>query len=489
MEAVVSVLGGTGVLLVVLGLFGICGLLIGIARGFSHSYLRGISVCFSAGLAVYGTGWLLSGGFQKVLSVGAVRWVLGVLKLEQPINTLLHMYPQDPVDGITLFGVLIGPVLFLVQFFVYSLITCLVISILSAFLRTSRSRKRLPSRLLGALIGTVQGLLIGALILIPVLGYNQVLLTAADQYEADAQNPDENKVYAFVNRERKSLEAIRDCAPARWLSRFGGSSLFGYLTRAQTDTQTVQLSEELPGLVRAYAAAQVLLDEDPTQYGAAQAEAADRLADTLAGSQALQHTAAGMLNTAAQKYKENGEFLGVSLSAGASAPLYDALWEVLESTNSDRVAQDMRMIADLLDVAVQEGLPGAFASRQELVRIFSDPAATDRLLSAVPEGKRYGVLSGLFSDYGCAGVAAMIAGREDAADLADRIALQVRQALLSGDRGALQRGLAVELASAGITVCEPVLSGLSETLFLDAATDAEQVLQVLSDLAAILPAN
>ena len=298
--------------------------------------------------------------------------------------------------------VLLTPLIFMVVYIAVSAILKIPKLILarSIFGKNGGETYRGGNRPFGGAIGAVARLVSFAVFIVPVIGY--IMLTSntmlafgeasmrevpsssvqvmSDEYvegelDVELDSEQEQTPEADTAQGASMVETLnsigqgclqaRDTAIApvadnpvvKIIHTCGGKWLFDSLTSAKIEGEKVTLSEEIDSLVNIYSEAVVLLKVPTREYGDAQVEAVDNIADTMGSTKIVPTIISSLLSYTAETWLEGGEVFGAPkiIVGEYYEPTLDKILVMFSQTTNQTIDEDIHTIGGIVDLCIKEG--------------------------------------------------------------------------------------------------------------------------------------
>lgn len=299
---------------------------------------------------------------------GAIAWVEEGLKGLISMDSLGDIFAVDAIEvALTYYiAMLLAPIFFMLCYILLSLIFGIVFGIVFKRLPFLKSPKKVLHRLGGVGIGLVCGILVCLIAFAPFVG----IFSMAN-----------NAILALDNKgEIKESLGGGDMN----LSAFEATGfllVYDALSNANLEGERIYLRSEvdtLLGLVGSLGA----MGGDLTQMDENQIASLRSLVASIDSSPILRNTVAGIFSTAAEKWTNGEEFLGMAGFDGGElmSDLLNEMLVVLKTTNKDCVTDDLNTMVDIFEVIVVSGIAGD-ADAQEMLKKLGDGVIADLLVA------------------------------------------------------------------------------------------------------------
>lgn len=274
-----------------------------------------------------------------------------------------------PMEGVAecagiLAGAVLCPFLFCIFYLVIDLVHHIVFhAVASRYYRDTD--KTFLSRLGGAAIGLVSALLVSVFLLTPLAGTVTVATTATGSLEEEGYEfPNSETVYEFGEKltEIPSLALIRS---------LGGQALYDALAVVRFEDGSHPLPHEIAYVAKTVAYGS-RLGTPLIHYNAEQITALRKIAEYCDETGILPHLGGEAISALAAEMSESGSAMSFVLPDFGPylSDLFDKAFDILATTTPELVSEDLRAMADLLEVMVRYEI---------LISIESDYATLDNL--------------------------------------------------------------------------------------------------------------
>ena len=300
---------------------------------------------------------------------GLVALVGDLLNDIIPMDSLGEIFAIEEI-GVALnyyISMLLAPLFFLACYLLLSLIFGIVAGIVFKRLPFLKSPKKVLHRLGGVGIGLLCGILVCLIVFSPFIG---ILSMANNAILALDSKGEIKESLGGGEMDLSVFEAT------------GFLLVYDALSGANLDGEQIYLRSEietLVGLIGSLGA----MGGDLTQMDENQIASLRSLVSSIDASPILRNTVAGIFSTAAEKWSNGEEFLGMSGFEGGSlmTDLLNELLAVLKTTDKDCVIADLNTMVDIFDVIATSGIAGDVDSK-EMLRKLGDGVISDLLVAA-----------------------------------------------------------------------------------------------------------
>ena len=345
-----------------------------------------LPLAFAGLLAVIG----VAGGIKRGLRFSLIR--LGVILVSFTVSLILSLVLLPVFDGViadrltevlagiegfrdltlegvtecagVLTGAVVCPFLFCFIYFCIDLVFHITFHAVTVRLHKEKDRTA-PSRAGGAGVGLLSALLVSVLLLSPLAGAAATVTTATDTLrQEEFQFDNAATVYAFGDK----LEEISSLAIIRAL---GGELLYDSLAVIRFEDGAASLHHEIVYVARAVAHG-ARLGTPLIHYNASQIAALRKLADACDESLLLPHVGGEAVSALAEEMAESGSAMAFVLPDFGPylSGLFEKGFDILSTTTPALIGEDLRAVADLLEVLVRY---------EVLINIESDYATLDNI--------------------------------------------------------------------------------------------------------------
>lgn len=342
-------MGGTVSLCItaVAALFGVIGLLIGLRRGFNRAIVRLFLLAVSAIAAL-----LLTYPVTKAVSGTLLEKAFTLLdqSVEKTFGELLACSPTLEALVPELVTALLSVLTFGLLFILIALLMLIPYAIIfSGSRRKDENGKPRRPGVLGSigglLIGAVAGLFVFAVLIAPLTGISEYC----------------ERVLHYMNEEELEmlpdgvdealLRDINNCIPVSVVRECGGRYVTETLLTLHMPDGNVKLSDEIENTID-----MLRVVSSANEEGTSPADLLRSLADFTSKDSIASSALAEVLPSAAEKWKNGENFLGVSpedLGLGEDnslSPVIDLAFETLSSSTKETLGEDFGTAAELLDI-------------------------------------------------------------------------------------------------------------------------------------------
>ena len=324
----------------------------GLLRGTKKGLIRLGFLAVSAVLSFFLAKWL-SGSFGALLIPKLQEWAATVPEIAGFFEQTGDL--QAAVGAIA--QMLAGPLLFLVCYVLLALITWGIQAVLCFILRIKADKEKMIVRVIG---GAATGLLAGVIgvfvFITPVVGYTQLASETVVQADAlTAKLPE----LGLEEYNEKYLAPAANTPGISQLYSGLGAQLFGSLTRAEWEGQTVELETEWFALIGAANEAAQLVEKPVEEYGDAEADTLHRITDRLGQSELLCELGSYAVSEVATAWLEGRAYMGIAkpeIEDESVQLIFHALLTVMSESDAENFSGDMDFIADLIGLFIKKGV-------------------------------------------------------------------------------------------------------------------------------------
>lgn len=251
----------------------------------------------------------------------------------------------------TLSQMVVAPVLYLLLFWAIKGMLFLLYWLLCAVTRPD-TVDGAASHFIAVPIGIVIALVSILSFLAPVMGYLNVASVTIAEMD---QGTSFEKVEALSKKNAELIEPAVKTPVAAQLYNTVGVKLFEGLTSAKWEGERLSLQNELTALGRVVGNVQPLFTTPKEQFGEAECQNVQAVADTVGGSHMLSVLCSGVLNTASNRWLAGQDFFGVlPPDIGPNGNLMlTAFLKVFATSTKDNIGEDVDFFGDVFSLAVR----------------------------------------------------------------------------------------------------------------------------------------
>lgn len=269
----------------------------------------------------------LSEELMSLMATGPMAELLAI----REVNDLLSRY---------LF-MIVAPFIFVALYTVLSLIIGIVAGIVAKRVKIGNNAPKVANKLGGLGVGIVCGILVSALILVPVVGIidivvsaSQVNVGASESHTVDAGDNDLYNAYLVTS-----------------------GRMFDAFASSEYDGQRVYLREDMK-VVLSMATNAGALTGNAAQFGDDQIRALHAIIDETDKSPIWKGAVSGVTSDMSGKWMSGETFMGQEkINAGdLLTPTLDSVLEVMSTSDSTTIIADLNTYADMMEVLVSHGM-------------------------------------------------------------------------------------------------------------------------------------
>ncbi len=397
-------------LLAVTGLFVLINLLKGVIRGLKKTIGTLVAIIISAVVAAIVTGILCNPTSSLMVTVmdlikgaigeGDFQDIFAIEELGEAINYYISMVA--------------APFVFVALYVVLSLIVGIIVGIVVRFIPTGKKKseddseeaveeavegeseddsKKRPkkkskkkslgaaSRLGGLGVGIVCGILASLLILMPIVGVLNIVISVSQSETFEAEELAE----MFEGSDRDTIYAIYD-AGCGWI--------FNSLASADYHGERVYLKNDIMVILDVIGNIEGLAG-DASEFGEDQVDALNAIVDHLDRSILIKHTLSGLLSEMASKWAAGESFMNMEkIDAGELLnPVLDTIFHVLATSDETNIIADMHTLTGILEVFVKHDMFANSGDYAQMLDKFSHDGVIAELITVANRNERMSVLS------------------------------------------------------------------------------------------------
>ena len=368
-------------LLAVSVLFILANVLIGLIRGIKKTIGSLVAIIVSAILAAIITSIICNPSSSLVVSVmqmledmlaaGAIKDVFAIEEIGEAISHYAAM--------------IAAPFIFLALYIVLSIIVGIVVSIVIKFIPPKEKPAALIHRLGGVGVGFVCGLLVSLLILMPIVGVLDIVVSVSKSEAVTTFDESGEIPKMFEGAEDNGIYKFYSATTGWMFDSFASSSYNGERIYLKKDIEVILA---VVGNLGAIAG-------DATSFGQEQIDALNAIIDNLDRSVMVKHTLAGVLSEMATKWSQGETFMGMeSIDAGQLLnPVLNRLFGVLSTSDETNISSDMRTLTAILEVFVKYDLLSDSENYDNMLEKFAGDGVIAELISVANSNARMSVLA------------------------------------------------------------------------------------------------
>ena len=310
----------------------------------------------------------------------------------------------DSLEGLFLacVSMIVSSVVFLLLYFAFRLLCRIVIAIIYrtvlkgdpndlGYIGEDEPWYVRNSGAIGAVIGGISGFLAVAICFSPIVGN----LKTADRVinileDFDAIDKRDSDAYGLVEDYSSDFGAtvIYYC---------GGKVIYDLGARTRMDRHTVILSREVKTMENVADDVKLLADsfKDVEDLNAKEFQGIKRVCEKISDSYLVTSVAAGFVSSAAEKWQNDEEFMGVEfpMTNDTLDPVFDGMLGVFASTTADNVASDFYTFSEVSIIVIESGLLDAGEDYDSVMSVLEDGSIINKLTAALEGNSRMAFIS------------------------------------------------------------------------------------------------
>lgn len=323
--------------------------LIGLIRGLKKTVLSLMVVGVSIILALVTTlilcnpnGGALVNALDKVTEPLFESMGLGALAEIEAFATVSHYYVS----------MLAGPFVFMILFIVIRFVLGIVMKFFIKKIPIMNNIPKVAKRLGGLGAGMAMGFITIMIIMMPILGTLDVMGTAVTELSSAVSESAGN------NEVTEIFDSMTNKGAGKAMRVLGGDLLYSATSNKRYEGQKVTLKTEIAGMSNLMSSL-TSLGGDFSDFNSEEGNAFTKIADATDDSPLISLLTAECISTAADKWRNGEEFMGVSSLGGDEPliqPLMNAVLDVFRTTTGEYLADDLRSLGEALAVLGKYGL-------------------------------------------------------------------------------------------------------------------------------------
>ena len=362
---------GANISVGIFALLGVCaalGMYYGAIRGFSKSVIRLFTVGASAVCALLGvnaiTGIIVktAGGadgeietvyalFEKYFS----SYMGAMPNLFKPILKEISAETAT-VFAMMLISVLLTPILFICFFYIIRFLSIFVYELLAGLTGAISYGKGIVSTLLGAAVGLCQGVLVAAVIILPVSGMCDVIMSAKEPLLDSRETPNQYIVQVY-----DVLDDVADNPMFELIDKFGGNAVYDSMISVKIKDNEYNMGDECVDAIKIVSDMFSIVTEGfdwkhPTDN---QKELLQVTVDDIGNDELIASLIADISRGVAACVR--GNVIDIGLDGAPKKLLNDAMY-IFTLSNKDTVKEDLQLFLDIYFIMCERDLISAFAS-------------------------------------------------------------------------------------------------------------------------------
>lgn len=365
-------------ILAITALFVIFNLLKGLIRGFKKTIGTLVAIVLSVIIATIVTVIVCkpSSAFMVMLMDYIKSYVdLGELFDITEIGEALSYYVS----------MIIAPFFFLVAYSVISILVSIIVAIVIRFIPPKGKQKGALHRLGGLGVGALCGVLVSIIMLMPIVGFINIAVTAGETLLAD------NNGEAVEIGGIDIVPIVNDASNNGVLEFYSKSSgwMFDILASVNFGGETVYLRDDVSTVLSvvpqlsSMAGGMSSFDRDTV-------DAIDSLIDALDSSALLKHTVAGVISEMAGRWNAGETFMGMGMiSVGDMLdPMIHSMIEVFATTTKDTVSADLKTVTGVFGVLVDHDMLSNMDNYEHILSKLGKEGIIKELILVTSENER-----------------------------------------------------------------------------------------------------
>ncbi len=386
-DSVESVIGFIQFLpwLMLLVVMGVCGL-IGFFRGLKKTVGSLVVIAVAFILALVGSLIICSpnSGIMESMFSGLAGSMfesmgLGSLAEVDAFATVFKYYV----------AMIAGPFVFLILFIVFRLILGIIMRIFVKKIPIMNKLPKVASTFGGLGAGVALGFILVVILTAPFLGTINSVMAASAEMVDDAMAAVES-----ADAEGEAAEAVdaaaefmnfTDKGAFKVVRVLGGDAIYKATSNKRYEGQKVTFQTEMIGLTH-LAEGVASLAGDFSSYGEKQANAFGKIADATEESPLISLLSAECISSAAEKWKNGEEFMGVSSLGGNEPlvqPLMNEILDVFATTDGEHLGDDLRSIGAAFGVLNEHSIFSIAGDKDALLDCLNNSPVLSKMAEAV----------------------------------------------------------------------------------------------------------
>lgn len=350
---------------------GVCaalGIYYGATRGFSKSVIRLFTVGASAVCSLLCVNAIT--GLIVKTAVGADGEIETVYALfEKYFSAYMGAMPNlfkpilkeisaetATVFAMMLISVLITPILFILFFYLIRFLSIFVYELLAGLTGAISYGKGVVSTLLGAAVGLCQGVLVAAVILLPVSGMCDVVMSAKEPLLDSRETPNQYIVQVY-----DVLDDVADNPVFELVDKFGGNAVYDSMISVKIKDTEYNMGEECVDAIKIVSDMFSIVSEGfnwehPTDN---QRELLQITVNDIGDDELIASLVADISRGVAACVR--GNVIDTGLEGSPKKLLNDAMY-IFTLSNKDTVKEDLQLFLDIYFIMCDRDLISAFVS-------------------------------------------------------------------------------------------------------------------------------
>ncbi len=316
-----------------------------------------------------------------------------------------------------------APFVFLVLYIVLSLIVAIIVGIVVKFIPPHKKPKAVVHRLGGVGVGLVCGLLVSAILLMPIVGVLNIVVSITDSEIMESADGEGELAEIFDGADEDAVYTVYS-AGCGWM--------FDSLASADYNGKRIYLKTDIAVILSVVNNIDAL-SGDASDFGDEQITALNSIVDNIDKSVLLKHTLAGVLSEMASNWIAGETFLGAEkIDAGELLnPVIDSILGVMATSTEDNIVADMRTLTDILDVFVKHDMLANSDDYAGMLETLSKDGVIAELITVANHNERMSVLSDQITRLSIRALASTIGIPNNADERYDLLMSEIADALNS----------------------------------------------------------
>ena len=285
-------------------------------------------------------------------------------------------------------SMLASPIVFMVLFHVLRFIFGIIMRIFVKKIPLMNNVPGVAKRLGGFGVGLVVGFIVVVITMMPILGTMDVMASAVSDLTSAVDTGDYGS--SSMSSPTDMLSGMTEKGAGKVMMKMGGQALYNVTSNKTYNGQKVTLKTEIKGMTNLLSGV-MALGQSFNQYGNEQTEAFEIIADTTEESPLIGLLTAECISTAAEKWKNGEEFLGMESIGGGEPmvqPLMNAILEVLSTTNGEYIAGDLRSMMGAFEVLNKYHFFDQSGDQEGMLELLNEKPILSEMKKALSENER-----------------------------------------------------------------------------------------------------
>ncbi len=278
-----------------------------------------------------------------------------------------------------------APFVFLALYIVLSLIVGIIVRIALIFIPPLQKPRAVIHRLGGVGVGLVCGVLVSLLLLMPIVGVIDVVVSLSNSEALESVDGIDEITVIFDGAENDAIYSLYSTSTG-WM--------YNSLASADYNGERIYLKNDIEVIV-AIVGNISSLSSGTEELADAQITALNAVIDNLDRSALLKGSVAGVIAEMASKWSRGESFMGMEkLDAGEMLdPMMTKMYEVMSTSDVTNIIGDMRTLTDILGVLVKHDLFSDMDDSSSLINKLAGEGVITELMSVTNKNERMSVLS------------------------------------------------------------------------------------------------